>query len=538
MDRIKGSRLLLAVSVLGLLLLTGLVFPDKKLSAYSVSEQTWEQLCAGREPTQEALLAELTFNDYALWTDGTTGRYFYSLIENDPRAYDPPVRWRGSSAGVHLAVRNAAITPGTIAAGEPLQVMAYDQASYRIYTVACTTLPLFSLDYGYDGGEAGLDGWVGEGMYVRLFDNRASASQRLQDMPGVVHERGNGTLRYPKKSYRLTTLDESLGDHLREADTALLGLRKDGDWILYAAYNDQERVRNVFSANLWKKNCAKHNVFGIDNGMEYQYVELFFGGEYWGLYALGYPLDIRQMELRQDPEGNYEEYFYRTFWWTVKDFYELLSLGSDDTAAMLALDNYLTDLTESRDSRTLYADADIGNAIDLYLFYNLIQGSDHVFGPHSNAPDSETYYNTYLGMKQTPTGPKFYYTPWDMDTTWGNCVDGGGPNFMGEYGVAPSDNYLMETNPVSKLQELDDPEINELVRQRYAELRQNGWSNRSVTAMLDELETDIFDSGAYVRDVARWPQSNREPPGNRLTKFKDYVTQRLAYMDAFVQALP
>ena len=540
MDRIKGGWLLLAASVLGLLVMTGALFPAKALSAYSVSAQAWEQLAADRTPTEDALLTELSFNDYALWQDWATGRYFYSLIEKDPQAYDPRVTWRAAHAGVRLAVQEAAITPEGIAASEPLHVMAYDDTQYRVYEVACTTLPLMNLEEGYDGGPDGLDGWVGEGTYVRLFDNRAGAEQRLLlDVPGVSHLRGQGSLTHPKNNYRLTLLDESLGDHLREYDAALLGLRQDGDWLLYAGFNDRERVRNVFCSELWYHSCAQNNAFGVTNGMEYRYVELFRNGQYWGLYALGYPLDALQLRLDESLVSDGAGILYKATGWNTgtSDGFKLASPCDDPQAAMEALDEYFTTLKTTDDIKTLYGMADIDNAIDIYLFYNLIQGGDNVDGRHSNTLRPNSIYNTFLCRKQKGADTQFFYTPWDMDLTWGNCYSVY-LNVMLEYGDTPADNYVMALNPVSRLQELGDGQIDTLVKQRYAELRQGAWSEQTLQAMLDGLEQRIFGSGAYARDIERWPQSYQVTPQTGLSTFKKYVFARLGYMDAFVEALP
>ena len=87
--------------------------------------------------------------------------------------------------------------------------------------------------------------------------------------------------------------------------------RTDGEWLLYSAYNDQERIRNVFSSNLWFTGNAGANRFGIKNGMEYRYLELFLNGEYWGLYALGYPLDSKQMQPETDSRAVKNIYMFK-----------------------------------------------------------------------------------------------------------------------------------------------------------------------------------------------------------------------------------
>ncbi len=194
MDRIKGGWLLLGASVLGLLLLTGALYPPKSISAYSVDAKTWDDLRAVRTAADEPLLAELTFNDYALWQDAATGRYYYSLIENDPNAYDPPVTWRGSGGEVRLAVQETGITPEGIAAGQPLHMMAYNDTSYSVYEVACTTLPLMDIRYRKSDPPVDAEKWLGDDSYIFLFDNRAQATKRMLRSIGVTHMRGATTL--------------------------------------------------------------------------------------------------------------------------------------------------------------------------------------------------------------------------------------------------------------------------------------------------------------------------------------------------------
>lgn len=522
--------LLVSAAVLALLVCGAGRTPT--LSDYSVSEEEWRALQSTRRETRDPLLTQLTFNGYDLLPDTAEDRYYYSLLEDDPHAYDPPVTWRAAHAGVRLAVRETAITPEGIAAGQPLHVMAYDDTRYSLHEVACTTLPLLALDTDYTGPAIDAADWTGDPAVFTLFDNRAGAARRLLRTPAVYHTRGGSTAALPQHGYRVTLLEESLGGHMREYDVSVLGMRQDGDWILYAGYPDHEKVRNVFCSDLWMDSCARNNPYGIVNGMEYRYVELLLDGRYWGLYAIGFPLDAKQLALQKDRTGNYTEYQFKTDAWSTwePDTYELRTPGANDASAWAAFTQYYDTLCNSTDAAQLYALADIGNAIDIYLFYNLIQGSDHVYGPITNAHKPTSLYNTFLTVKRGG----MLYTPWDLDHTFGASVQ----DSTGMYGVPPDANYVMGLNPVTRLQALGDAQIDALVRQRYAELRQGAWSEESLVARLDEMERQIFDSGAFARDVARWPESNHVAPEDKLSRFKAFVLARLGYLDAFVEALP
>ena len=91
----------------------------------------------------------------------------------------------------------------------------------------------------------------------------------------------------------------------------------------------------------------------------------------------------------------------------------------------------------------------------------------------------------------------------------------------------------MKQNPVSVLRE-QDPNIKELIRTRYHELRSGDWSEQALDGMLDGFEQDIYGSGAYFRDTERWPESSRQDPALGLSLFREYVHERLLAMDAFI----
>ena len=176
-------------------------------------------------------------------------------------------------------------------AARVFRLAAYNDSFYHEYALVCTTLPLMNIESDTQVGDEDVP------VHMTLFDNRKGAAQRLTQSDGDMHIRGGSTRTYPKKGYKLSLTKESLGNNVRLNKVSLLGMRQDDDWILYAAYNDPEKIRNVFSSVLWKNTCAMDNAFGIDNGMEYRYVELFLNGEYWGLYALGYPIDDLQLSI-------------------------------------------------------------------------------------------------------------------------------------------------------------------------------------------------------------------------------------------------
>lgn len=522
---------------------------QKQLSELYVDDHTWEQLLSSREASSpapqadHALLDAVYMNGYALPFDQESGMFLYSLIEDSVPAYDPPVKLHAKAPGTRIAFRGNPISGDLIRDNEAIDMLVYTDTHYSLYQLKCTTLPVIRIDAPASGvGDASVS------TRFTLFDNRAAVLSRIVSSEADIHIRGNNSRFYPKKDYRIALRTRSAGNNVRNHHVSLLGLRQDDDWILKSQYNDRDKIREVFSAHLWYASSADNNEFGIVNGLQYRYVEVFMGQEYAGIYALTNPIDAKQVALKDS------EYFYKKIDTTSEadiDFfatgavpgYEFLNRepGDADWEPLREYYRTLFGYTTREEQIRLLRDAvDVGNSIDLFLFLNLIQGVDHAHIRGWNA-----IYNLFFTFKATEDGRlKLLYTPWDMDRTWGFT-------FGDEYEMDSSLNVVMDTNIVPLLLELGDKETLYRLKDRYDELRAGIWSDENIEKMLLALEEDIFASGAYDRDYEKWyvdaalkfPEEEYEgyvreyEHSGDLYAFIEYVLDRLWYMDDYVDEL-
>ena len=83
---------------------------------------------------------------------------------------------------------------------------------------------------------------------INLGTNQRASVQGAAEFSGPVKIklRGFSSLRQPKKSYAVETLDAAGGP----ADVPLLGMPADHDWILYAPYSDMSLMRDVLAYGL------------------------------------------------------------------------------------------------------------------------------------------------------------------------------------------------------------------------------------------------------------------------------------------------
>ncbi len=525
------SVVVLSLSILVIIYL--LFFGDKavRFSECQQDEAMLKNIMSVREESMHSLLHVLYFNDQKLILDIGTNTWYYSLDEVRMDADNPYITYETEAGNVQIAIERAVITQELIANNQPIKLVAYNDTSYSVYTIKVTLLPIMEITHAGEVTDENTP------MYMRLYDNRVDATQRVTVSDGWMHIRGGTSRSYAKNSFKLALITKSLGENIRQNDVSLLGMRQDDDWILYAAYNDQEKVRNVFSSNLWHETCAGNNSFGLDNGVEYKFIELFMNGQYYGLYALGYKLDEKQVGIDKADTEN-PEYMYKKSYWDPEsnenydeekygdvNGYELETQGAEE--AWIPLREYYGKLytVNTVENDVLAKAVDMGSAVDVYIYYNLIQGADHV--------DERSIHNTFLTAKWRDGKYVMLYSPWDMDQAWGNIWNDNARNWCKPYGVAPEDNYILQCGSVAELVKRQDQEVLKMIVDRYCELRDEAWSDEHINELIDGYEVDIYQSGAYLREMERWPEGTYTEPQKRLSDFRAYVMERFYHTDMY-----
>ena len=502
-----------------------------------ISKSDYDNLKIARKPAASELLNSVSLDNISLFYNEPDQEWFFSVpagTEFSKLSAD----FQSNNKNVKIAFCEV-IKPGI-----SIPFIAYTDFEYKEYFLVATTLPLIRIECAEDFislMDYNLDTFPGENirdevypMKFTLIDNRPERIQSVISSEGTIHVYGGTTLYMPKKNMRIALLEKNVGEDKQEYDADLLGLRQDGDWLLYAGYNDQEKVRNVFSANLWTESCGYDNSFGLKNGIEYRYAELFINQQYWGLYALGYPFDEKQTGIKPSNQGHYDEFLYKQQAFGPNDegsdgiILQFDADESDQNNGVLIMGMYF-DLIQNQNTDSLWHN-DMMNAIDFWLYMKLCQAYDTV-----------RYYgqskNMFYTVKLTETGRKILFTPWDGDNYWGNIWSVLGKNRTIPYGLKADDNsYENTVNPISFLRK-QDPEINTAIQNRYAELRDTYWADSSIDEMLDKMEQDIYDSGAYLREMKRWPDSSFQDPELKLSVFRTYVHDRFYSMDDYITNL-
>ena len=231
--------------------------------------------------------------------------------------------------------------------------------------------------------------------------------------------------------------------------------------------------------------------------------------------TLGYKTDVKTLGIEKF--GSDEGLFQKTE-------YELSAFRSDEPLEIIQ--DFCLSLEEHYDDKEyLMNSADLDNATDFFLYTTLIQGWDNVIK------------NYMILLKHFHDGKKAIYIPWDMDLSWGDMWNENYYNWISSYELTPGYNAFPYSSSVSQLLLNNDEDAYSFLLSKYLYNRSHGWSDESIDALLDELEIELFSSGAYFRDVERWPESANLDEVRSLDKFRSYVHERLQEMDDYVERL-
>jgi hypothetical protein len=538
------------LALLGVAVLWSHIGASETLSERMKSAEEITAITTGLSESDTPLVSDIYFDEFPLQYDSVNNRWYYSLIAASRTSYDPNVvlYTDGSySAKADIAFEESTLDIALISSNTHIPFIVYTDEYYYKSELVCTTLPLVTIttnNYATSGEHSDTPIGIDDtDIAIRVFDNREgiTSSERVTTSDATAHIRGNSSTFYDKKSYKVSLTQQSLGDNTRSNDLSLLGMRSDDDWILYSAATEGERLRNMFSSTLWTTSCGSDNPYDMNAGIDGTYVELLIDGEYWGLYALTYPLDSLQLSLNRTENPATSDHIYRTDAGEVDEQFKYERLVAGDTPWKFEyrgvyssvgktaddvfwdpLIDYL-DMLAADDETFLnnYEDSVyIDNAMDMWLYIKFTLAVDNSGKANVNfIAKYDTDKERYIML----------FAPWDMDRTWG-------------YMYVEDDDYyksLLDTYcfGISRLLALDTENTIERLKARYHYLREEGgWNNDNIDALLTQLATDIWQSGAMYREADKWPTDD---PWQQLTdeyalNFHNEVTVQIEKMDHWI----
>lgn len=410
------------------------------------------------------------------------------------------------------------------AEGEGVELSAWNSAAIN---ASCERLPKLCIDASVPFGEIDKETWVDASFTLNIGSKQFSSGD--YEGVGKVKGRGNSSWLDPKKGYSIK-LDKK---------ASLLDIPKTKKYAIIPSYWDYSMMRNYITYKAYQQ------LTGIGYVPKCEFVDVYFNGEYNGIYLLAERVDIESSKvdiaeadaenmsggylIEKDVDGkvNFDSdlWFPCPYWANVaRDYFVLKTPEPDDpelTAQMLA---YLEDyVNRIHDSIINGVGEPYGHYVDTDSWADFIivqEVAKNIDGPMK----------TSCYMYKDRDDDHLYMTaPWDFDLAYGrvNWTNAGGHN---DYVDCPpantADGFMIvnSSNPwMDKLYDTE-PAFRRTIMERYTEYRHT---------IIDELFDLINEQAAYLTIVKDaeceiWPKNF----SNGVNILRKWLASRVSWLDS------
>ena len=319
---------------------------------------------------------------------------------------------------------------------------------------------------------------------------------------------GSSSFWYPKKNYTIKFFnDEDCTDKYK----VNFGWGRQNKYVLKANWTDKTHSRNIVTAHIAAQVQDKYNLFqntpntGLIDGFP---VEVYLNNEFHGLYTLNIPKEDWLYGM-DDNNPNHiimvgEKYS------TATTFKEVNIDGwnnqLDDNSPtvqqkMLRLINFVVNSTDQEFKENIEDYLNLDATLNYYVLCHTLNIADN---------------NAKNLLFVTYDGKIWYPTLYDLDTTFGSYYHGL-ELYPTDYSLQMNHNRLFERLSILFKKEIE---------QRYKELRQNILSEENIINEIDKVYLQIEPS-LFEKEQQKWGQL----PGYELTQLKEYIHERLPYVD-------
>ena len=484
----------------------------------------YEEVPITEDPTDDGSFRVLSFDQVDGMVDTVENIIFFTIPSHKLSAYTPKVEFYGYSSVRmdHSELLNGELNElGMVEANHYYSIFAKNGTRTDTFSLLFTTLPVIHIT-AYQ--EIPDEPKVLSHMVMQYNDPESGTPtvQSAKSFAGI-EIRGGSAMRYDKKSYGVELWDKNSG---KDLSASLLGMNYQEDWILDAMYIDNLRMRNKISFELWKKMShapSEDQRDYLEPGIECRMVELILNNRYQGIYNLNEKLDVGLLQYTSD---QYEKggVLYKGIEWadgsTLFETYnseppqDYLWDGWEQIYpedyyswnALAELRKLIVNAEDDEFESKIVSMIDMENAVDYYLFINLLRAFD-------NAGK-----NIFLARYSDQS--RFFIIPWDMDGSWGIWWNG---DKAGSEGMIENQLFL-------RLKETDAGNFNDLLESRWDEYRSTIFSKESLLSPISKYYSAMTSSGAMDRENSRWEDISIDPQ-MEYEYISQWIDARLLYLD-------
>lgn len=344
-----------------------------------------------------------------------------------------------------------------------------------------------------------------------------------------IELRGGASQGYPKKSYSVELWEDPDGEE--KINDSLLGMRLDDDWVLDGLYNEPLRLRDFVSHDIWSK-IARYphsELVGISIGIQRQFCELFFNGDYRGIYYLGEKVDRQQLALKKF-DGSLRGELYEGHAWGQAVMFRKASefdnsliywdgfeakypddIGEFDWSNLHGLLDFMANGTPAEFDEKIAGMFDVRNAADYYIFVNLIFALDNL---------GKNLYTARYDVENP-----YFFVGWDFDGSFGSFFTGR---------RMPTSSNILKNNLFARLAK--NKGFVDEVKSRWNFLREDELSTLKLQEKFQEAFEYLKNNGAYDREALN-PSLQFNYSDEEIEFIKSFIQQRTILLDTYFSDL-
>ena len=398
-----------------------------------------------------------------------------------------------------------------IAEGYSYQVMAYTDTAFSYFDIVFTGLPIVSLDTQQTITEMDTPAQMAFSVH----------GEEALRSPVRVHLRGDRSVTWrPKAGYKIEFTRGAAGTG--KVSQEVSGLAYTDEALLLPIAVDGTMMRDRLSWDMVSLAMDESEGFG---GLPSQYVELFVGGSYEGIYLMLKPFDVADEMEKLGKNSPMTDSLYRVSRLEMAKDRPILP---DETQPEIGFELFhAPDMTRGFDALAAYT-ALLGETDDAafcekalacidmpsLLRYELIMQAG---GMVDNALN-----NLYIWAHKEGSRFRYRFAFWDMDLTWGMYAGEDGERWV----ELPVADRVIALNPGG--------EIPQMTARIWEEMKARGFTAETVERLITQYTHELGDSGAYARDAQRWEKGDFYPDGYGIVAF---AKARFEMMDEWVASL-
>lgn len=474
--------------------------------------------------TEERLEGAVTFGGEQLAYDASSRTYYCPLRLDDAQWPELPLCI--ASQGMRAAWVDEYMfdeKAEAVADGVRYTFMVWDDERYSVAGVVFTGLPIVQL---YAGRELMREDTLGS---VRICD---SENGRYLSMRANLRTRGSSATQAEKKSYRIKLMGQGHSGRMSGAAMPVLGMPAGDTWVLIAGALEGTRARDKLALDIWNGFAREEDPYYY--GTRGEYVEVFLDDTYMGLYVLAQAADAQAIAQAGKTRVLQQDVLYRSMYlgyttaferpvqvneWNQFYGYQLrypekAEAQKDDWALL----NVYVDLNSGIEEMDAFKKAaegrvDVRNAIDYWLFVQACALNDNVRN------------NLFIWWHDEPQGYVLSFFPWDLDKSFGIEADTASDDRLTALGG-------IKPFPIAmRLIAADVDGARDFWRERWRALREGVLSEAWLEERIAWYEHALNDSGAYLRESARWMDEEKNADFYGLVSF---MSERLALLDDWI----